>query len=116
MVQGPGVDSQAGSIRESQVDAGDRPGAGLGRGIEIGGPDATSAGVYGENRASCNTGDEVVELVEGLSRIGLGAASNDGSVIRRDDDVVQRPDVDGQAGSIGESGVGAGDDPDAGLG
>ncbi len=48
VMQRAGVDSQAGSVGESDVVAGDRPGAGLSRDIDIGDPAATCGSVYGE--------------------------------------------------------------------
>ncbi len=100
VVQRAGIDRQGGSIDESAVVAGDGPGAGLLREIDIGDPAAACGGVYGENGCSGDVGDRVVELVEGLSSIGLGVAGSDGSAVRRDDDVVQRPGADRQAGGI----------------
>ena len=66
MVQGPGGDAQSGGIgeAESKVGASDRPKAGFGRSIDVGGPTATCGRRDAEDSAAGDIGDEVLELVD----------------------------------------------------
>ena len=67
---------------KSPIGAGDRPGAGSGRSIDVGDPTAACANIYREYGAGGDIGDGVIELVDGLRGVGLGVPGNDSGAIR----------------------------------
>ena len=79
MIKRPGVDGQGGGIGQCAIAAGDRPSACDGRSVDVISPASARTAVDGEGGVAGDVSNGVIELVEGLSGVGLGVAGSDGS-------------------------------------